>query len=209
MIRVRQDEEDHRVQYHARSWRAPSARRTEKGLRETRLEGVGSDWDTEGSELTLGNHQKAFLRSVTRQDLHFGKITWDEWGGCRCRGKGVQLRSCCNGLRRRWQWSDSRDGSGDGEERMVLQEVEAAQRPLDIPRPWGRRAKPCDLCPHQVGSRGWGEVVFIPLWRIGTVLVEGPSQRALLRGEESLCSSLLTKAVSLVNKMLSNHLIEK
>lgn len=35
--------------------------------------------------------------------------------------------------------------------------VEAAQRPLSVSTSVGTEAKPCDLCPHQVGSRrGWG-----------------------------------------------------
>ena len=41
-----------------------------------------------GRLLTLGTHQKALLRSVTWQDLHFGKIVWGEWGDASVEARG-------------------------------------------------------------------------------------------------------------------------
>lgn len=46
----------------------------------------------------------------------------------------------------------------------------------------GKKVKALDFCPHQCE----GGLLYFPL-RPGQVLLEGPSQNSLFRGEESLC----------------------
>lgn len=61
-----------------------------KGIAGDEAGGVGSDWDMEDSELDPWDPSKGFTQECDMAGLamSFGKIVWDEWGGCKCRGKG-------------------------------------------------------------------------------------------------------------------------
>ena len=59
-----------------------------KGIAGDGAGGVGSDWDMDGFECDHWEPSKGITQECDTAGLALWKITWDEWGGCKCRGEG-------------------------------------------------------------------------------------------------------------------------
>ena len=134
----------------------------------------------------LGTIEGLLLRSVTWRDLHCGRppAMSGEDASVEARGPAKKLL----------QWAEQEMavkwpqvtavGTGRRGQSQRSGGCSAATR---YPRPWGRRVKLCDLCPHQVGTGDGGGGLY-------SALKDGhcPGGRTFsersVKGEESLCS---------------------